>query len=137
MRTFTKSLFFFLTILPTFVFSQTDSVSKNDTALYTLTEQPPVFEGGYDAMATFMRDNFVYPKKERKANITGTCYVSFTVEKDGTITDIQVMRGVKNGKGCDEEAVRLVSTMPNWVPGKQNGKLVRTRLALPIKFSLR
>lgn len=139
MKAFKQVLFLFFIILlfPVICFSQNDSTSQNDTAIYTIVQQMPVFVGGQDAMVTFIRENLVYPKKERKTNITGTCFISFVVEKDGAISNIKVMRGVKSGKGCDDEAVRVISIMPKWAPGKQNGRAVRVNFILPIKFTLR
>ena len=63
--------------------------------------------------------------------------VTFVVEKDGSITDVKVLRGVNGGPGCDKEAIRVVKSMPPWKPGKQNGREVRVQFNLPIKFTLR
>ena len=74
---------------------------------------------------------------EREAGISGTVYITFVVEKDGSITGVNKLRGVANGPGCDKEAMRVVKSMPNWKAGKQNGREVRVQFNLPIKFSLR
>lgn len=131
MKILKKILFFSFIILPAIAFSQNDSISKKDTTIYTIIEEPAAFVGGRDALNTFFRENLIYPKRELRKNITGTCYISFTVEKDGSLSNITVMRGVKDGKGCDEEALRLMKLMPKWIPGKQNGKPVT------VKFTLR
>ena len=69
------------------------------------------------------------------AGISGVVYVTFVVGKDGKITDVKVLRGI--GGGCDEEAIRVVKSMPPWKPGKQRGKAVTVQYNLPIRFTLR
>ena len=70
----------------------------------------------------------------KNAGISGKVYITFVVEKDGSITDVKVLRGI--GGGCDEEAVRVVQSMPRWSPGKQRGKPVRVQYNLPVRFTL-
>jgi len=70
----------------------------------------------------------------RESGIEGTVYVTFVVEKDGSITDVRVLRGI--GGGCDKEAIRVVKEMPKWDPGKQRGKPVRVQFNMPIRFTL-
>ena len=79
-------------------------------------------------------NNIKYPEVARTSGITGTVYVQFVVEKDGSISDVKVVRGI--GGGCDEEAVRVVKSMPRWKPGKQRGQPVRVYFTLPIEFKL-
>ena len=76
-----------------------------------------------------------YPAMARESNIQGRVYVSFIVEKDGSVSNIQLLRGI--GGGCDEEAIRVVGAMPQWQPGRQNGRAVRVAYNLPIRFSLK
>ena len=70
----------------------------------------------------------------KESGIQGMVYVTFVVERDGSITDVRVLRGI--GGGCDEEAIRVVSAMPKWTPGKQRGKPVRVQYNLPVRFTL-
>jgi protein TonB len=70
----------------------------------------------------------------RDNGIEGTVYLKFVVDKNGKVSDVKVQRGI--GAGCDEEAVRVVSTMPNWTPGRQNGAAVNVYFTLPVKFDL-
>lgn len=105
--------------------------------IFTIVEQPPEFPGGYEELTKFIVKNFQYPQMEREAGISGTCYVTFVVEKDGSITGIEIQRGVSGGPACNKEAIRLVKLMPKWNIGKQNGRAVRARFSLPIKFALR
>ena len=103
----------------------------------TIVEQMPSFPGGESEMMKYIQKNVSYPQMEKEGQIQGTCYVTFVVEKDGSITDVKVLRGVSGGKGCDKEAMRVVKSMPNWKAGKQNGREVRVQFNLPIKFTLR
>lgn len=105
-----------------------------EAEIFTVVEESPQFPGGHDARLKFLEENIHYPDEARNSLVQGTVYISFVVEKDGSITDIRVLRGI--GAGCDEEAVRVIKLMPRWKPGKQRGKPVRVHFNLPIKFSL-
>jgi periplasmic protein TonB len=110
------------------------SESKDDGNAYSVVEDMPEFPGGEEARIKFLSKNLKYPEKAREKSIEGTVYVQFVVEKDGSLTNIKVKRGI--GGGCDEECLRVVKLMPKWKPGKQNGKEVRVQYMLPIKFIL-
>jgi protein TonB len=83
----------------------------------------------------YLSDNIKYPSIARETGITGIVYVTFVIEPAGSVSSIVVLRGVAGG--CTEEAVRVVSEMPDWTPGKQRGKPVRVQMNLPVKFVLR
>jgi periplasmic protein TonB len=87
-------------------------------------------------MYRFIKENTFYPEAEKKAGIEGTVEVSFIVEKDGSISDISVLKGVPGGQGLDKEAIRIIEIMPAWVPAKNSGYIVRQQYRLPIVFSL-
>lgn len=97
-------------------------------------ENPPKFPGGIDDFYKFLGDNIKYPEEAAKQEIQGNVFVSFIVERDGSLNDIKIDRGL--GYGTDEEAVRILKLSPKWEPGTQNGKTVRVKYNLPIKFSL-
>ena len=118
-------------------FAQKSKSENNTEAPLTIVEQMPEFKGGEKARQKFIQKNIEYPQVEKEAGIMGTCYITFVVEKDGTITGAKVLRGVTNGPGCDAEALRVINKMPKWKPGKQNGKKVRVQYNLPIKYVLR
>ncbi|NVO18518.1 MAG: energy transducer TonB [Bacteroidetes bacterium] len=101
---------------------------------FTVVEEMPAFPGGETKMLQFLRENIRYPEQARENSISGTVYVSFVVGKNGNISDIKILRGI--GGGCDEEAYRVVKSMPAWIPGKQNGKAVPTQFNMPIIFKL-
>ena len=99
-----------------------------------MPEVSPEFAGGMDALYQYLAENIQYPKQAKTDGVQGRVMVRFVVEKDGSITDAEVLRGI--GGGCDEEALRVVNAMPNWTPGMQNGEAVRTKFTLPIVFKL-
>ncbi len=105
--------------------------------IFTFVEQQPSFEGGEGEMMKFIQKHIQYPQMEKEAGVSGTCYITFVVEKDGRISNVNLLRGVSGGPGCDKEAIRVVKMMPSWKPGKQNGRDVRVQFNLPIKFSLK
>jgi protein TonB len=99
------------------------------------SEIQPSFPGGETARIMYLLDNLKYPDIARNSGINGPVYLTFVVEPDGSISNIEILRGI--GGGCDEEAIRVVQNMPNWIPGKQNGRPVRVQLSMCIKFSLK
>lgn len=109
------------------------NVSVEDS-LFTVVEEMPEYPGGSEAMMKFLVENIKYPEQARKDSIQGRVFVNFIIEVDGKVSNTKVLRGI--GGGCDEEAVRVVSLMPAWTPGKQRGKNVRVAFNLPIKFAL-
>lgn len=115
--------------------SSAESIEEEVEAdIFTVVEESPQYPGGEEARQKFLAENLNYPQAAREASIQGTVYVAFTVEKDGSITEPAILRGI--GAGCDEEALRVIKKMPPWTPGKQRGKAVRVRLTLPVKFTL-
>jgi len=94
----------------------------------------PDFPGGDSTRLRFLSENINYPTLAREAGIQGVVYVTFVVEKNGQIRNVKVLRGI--GGGCDEEAVRVVESMPNWIPGKQRNVPVRVQFNMPIRFVL-
>ena len=102
--------------------------------VFTVVEENPTFPGGETALYQYLADNIKYPEEAKELGIQGRVFVNFVVEKDGSVTNVRVLRGI--GGGCDEEAVRVVKAMPKWTPGKQRGIPVRVSYNLPIKFTL-
>ena len=109
-----------------------NAVKTEDTnEIYTSVEVLPTFNGDY---GKFLQKNLRYPPIARENNIQGRVIVNFVVEKDGSLTDIKVGRGI--GGGCDEEAMRVIKSSPKWNPGVQNGRNVRVNYTIPIFFQL-
>ena len=94
----------------------------------------PEYPGGDQAMMQFVADNVKYPQEAIDKEISGRVMVGFVVEKDGSISDVKVVKGI--GGGCDEEAVRVVNAMPKWKPGMDKGKPVRVSYMMPFSFKL-
>lgn len=103
--------------------------------VFTYVEVWPEFPGGEKAMYDFLATNIKYPAVARDNGIEGTVIVQFIVREDGNIDDPQIVRGI--GGGCDEEALRVVKEMPNWIPGEQNNIAVAVKYHLPIRFTIR
>lgn len=102
--------------------------------IFTVVEKQAGFPGGVGAMTKFLKENLRYPAAAERANVEGNVFVSFVVNRDGSVSDVQILKGV--GFGADEEAVRIVKAMPKWEPGRQSGEAVRSRFNLPINFVL-
>ncbi|MCB2219746.1 MAG: M56 family metallopeptidase [Bacteroidetes bacterium] len=103
-------------------------------AVFTVVEKMPTFKGGPEAFAEYFSTNVKYPDIPRKKGIDGTSFVTFIVEKDGSISNVELLRGFNDA--CDQEAVRVVKAMPAWNPGMEKGKAVRVKFNVPVKFVL-
>lgn len=107
----------------------------HEVPLLDYAEQMPVFPGGDSAFFAFLADEIKYPARAREAGITGRVYLSFVVDEHGNVSDVEILRGI--GGGCDEEAARAISKLPQWIPGKQHGQPVKVRFQMPISFATR
>ena len=102
--------------------------------IFTVVEEMAEFEGGSQAFARFLQKNVVYPKMARRMGVEGKVYVQFVVGKDGSLSDVKVLKGL--GAGCDEEALRVMKLSPPWKVAKQRGRPVRLRMVVPLNFTL-
>jgi protein TonB len=114
--------------------AQEEEAEVQEQEIFQVVENAPAFPGGDAERMKFLQDNIKYPQMARESGIQGTVYVTFVIERNGSVTDVKILRGI--GGGCDEEAVRVVQNMPKWEPGKQRGKPVRVQFNMPIKFTL-
>jgi protein TonB len=105
-----------------------------EAQIFTVVESMPQYPGGESKLYNFLNTKIKYPVMAKESGIQGKVYITFVVERDGSITDVRILRGI--GGGCDEEAIRVVSSMPKWKPGKQRGKPVRVQYNLPVRFTL-
>ena len=110
-------------------------ITAVDEEIYQVVEQVPEFKGGMDALMKYLSSNINYPQEAKDKNIQGKSLIRFVVEKDGSITDVEVARSSGNDL-LDQESLRVVKSMPKWNPGKQSGRAVRTRFVLPVMFRL-
>jgi len=107
---------------------------EEEQVIFQVVEEMPHFPGGEEALMKWLSENIRYPVIAQENGIQGRVICQFVVNSDGSIVDIQVVRGVH--PSLDEEAVRVIKSMPKWIPGKQRGKPVRVRFTLPINFRL-
>lgn len=123
-------LVFFLMAL----FSCRKEEAMLEEPIYIGVEVAPEFPGGDVEIRNFLNKTLNYPSEAIKAKVQGRVITQFLIEKDGTIGDVKILKGI--GYGCDEEAVRVIRLMPKWIPGKMEGKVVRVYFTLPISFTL-
>lgn len=109
--------------------------SPEEDEVFTFVEQLPEFPGGQGELQRFIAENIKYPEMARKNNIQGVVVVRFIVRPDGSTENFEVVRGI--GGGCDEEALRVMRSMPDWIPGSQNNRIVSVKMTVPIRFVLR
>ena len=102
--------------------------------VFVIVDEEPQFPGGQEALYKWLEENIKYPEQAKENGIEGKVYVTFVIEKDGSITNAKLLRDI--GGGCGAEAVRAVKTMPRWIPAKQRGETVRVQFNLPITFTL-
>ena len=105
-----------------------------ETKIFTVVEQMPMYPGGDAALMGYLRDNIHYPTVAAENGVQGRVVVGFVVERDGSITDVNIIRSVD--PSLDREAMRVVKSMPRWTPGKQNGSAVRVKYQVPVTFRL-
>ncbi len=113
-----------------------DEAPEEETAdeVFLVVEDPALPPGGYPAFYEYISKNLKYPAQARRMGIEGKVFVQFVVDKDGSLTEVQAVKGI--GAGCDEEAVRVIKGAPKWSPPKQRGKPVKQRIIVPIVFQL-
>jgi protein TonB len=113
----------------------TNTQASLDTSkVYGFVEQEPTFPGGPKKWLEYIKANLKYPEAAKADHAEGRVFVTFVVERDGSVTNPKILRGI--GNGCDEEAQRLLKNSPKWNPGMQNGKTVRVQYIVPIDFKL-
>ncbi|MBQ8065607.1 MAG: energy transducer TonB [Prevotella sp.] len=116
------------------VIAQPEPPKEEETKVFDVVEQMPSFPGGPAALMQFLSSNIKYPVVAEENGIQGRVVCTFVVEKDGSITDVRVVKSVD--PSLDKEAMRVVKSMPKWIPGKQNGSAVRVKYTVPVTFRL-
>lgn len=120
-----------------FIFLPQESMSQTnplEPGVMTEVDEQPLPLGGMEEMYSFFKKSMKYPAQAKEKGIEGTVVTTFLVQKDGSLTDVEILRGI--GGYCDEEAIRLIKSMPTWQPGKIKGEAVVTRMRIPVRFKL-
>jgi len=108
--------------------------SKLNGEVFTIVEDTATPTGGMDEFYKYVAHNLKYPAQARRLGVEGKVFIEFVVQTDGSITDVKTINGI--GAGCDQEAIKVIQSSPNWTPGKNKGVVVKQRVVLPISFSL-
>ena len=118
----------------TTVSAQKTVVAEKNQQVFDVVEQMPEYPGGPGALIEYLSQNVKYPEDAKQQKIEGRVLATFVVETDGSVSNVEVVKPAF--PSLDAEAVRLLSAMPKWIPGKQNGKVVRVKFTVPISFNL-
>ena len=121
-------------VIEEYVPVEVEEEEVQEQEIFQIVEEMPSYPGGEQKLMEYVAKNIKYPQIARETGIQGRVFVGFVVEPDGSVSNVKVLRGI--GGGCDEEAVRVVKSMPKWKPGKQRGKAVRVSYMLPVNFKL-
>lgn len=124
-----------LMLMATVAMAQHNRGNAGKDKVFDVVEEMPQFPGGQVELFNFLSDNVKYPADAEKKKIEGRVIATFVVDKDGSITDAEIVRSVY--PSLDAEALRVINAMPKWIPGKQSGKTVRVKYTVPLTFSLK
>ena len=119
----------------TTVSAQKTVVAKKNQKVFDVVEQMPEYPGGQAALFEYLSKNIKYPADAEKKKVEGKVFVTFVVDSDGKISDVSLLKKVF--PSLDAEAIRVISAMPNWIPGRQKGQAVRVKYTVPIMFRLK
>lgn len=132
-----KAFMAILLFITTTSFAQQDS-TEEDNVIYDIVsiQDAPEFPGGDKELFIFLQKNIAYPREERDNCVQGKVFVTYVIDTNGSVINVELYKGIPNGPLCNNEALRVVKLMPKWIPGKQNGKIAKVRYILPISFKL-
>ena len=111
-----------------------DNMKPNKDGVYQIAEEMPQFPGGEKALMEYIAKNLTYPQEARDKGVEGRVFIGMVIEKDGSVSNVKVLRGIS--QECDAEAVRVISSLPKWKPGKMKGEPVQVSYQIPINFKL-
>ena len=123
-----------ITRIEEYVPVEVEEEEVQEQEIFQIVEEMPSFPGGEAKLMEYVAKNIKYPQIARETGIQGRVFVGFVVEPDGSISNVKLLRGI--GGGCDEEAMRVIKSLPKWKPGKQRGKAVRVSYQIPVFFKL-
>ena len=121
-------------VIEEYVPVEVEEEDVQEQEIFQIVEEMPSFPGGEAKLMEYVAKNIKYPQIARETGIQGRVFVGFVVEPDGSISNVKLLRGI--GGGCDEEAMRVIKSLPKWKPGKQRGKAVRVSYQIPVFFKL-
>lgn len=121
-------------VIEEYVPVEVEEEEVQEQEIFQIVEEMPSFPGGEAKLMEYVAKNIKYPQIARETGIQGRVFVGFVVEPDGSISNVKLLRGI--GGGCDEEAMRVIKSLPKWKPGKQRGKAVRVSYQIPVFFKL-
>lgn len=128
-----KSILLLTSIVLTFCSSIAFSQNTSDeNTIYVKVDKMPEFPGGQVALVKYLSKNIKYPAKYKKEKVNGRVFVSFVVDKTGKVGQAKVVKSLN--EECDKEAIRVISMMPNWIPGEKDGNKVNVQFGLPVNF---
>lgn len=122
------------TVIEAVVEVEEEEVEEEVDKVFTIVEDQATPEGGMTSFYKYISKNLEYPRQAKRMGVQGRVFLEFIVDKDGTITNVKVLRGI--GAGCDEEAMRILKESPKWKPAKQRGRPVKQKMTFPINFKL-
>lgn len=130
-------LFIFLALTKQTCFAQSTNANttvytNGDQVVYTRVDKMPEYPGGQVALVKFLSKNIKYPSKYKKDKVNGRVFVSFIIDKDGKVTSAKIVKSLN--EECDAEAIRVISKMPDWIPGEKDGIKVAVQFGLPVNF---
>lgn len=132
---------YFLLLFLTTVLFKVQAQTPTDTLVYEMDDSlstitPAVFPGGDEAFARYIFNRLMYPEDAKAQGIQGTTHIQFIIETDGSLSNIKVVHGKGLSPSCDQEAIRVISDSPKWTPAMKNGKPVRSKRTVRVKFAL-
>lgn len=116
------------------IIAQASKTDSTKIKVYSKVDVMPEFKGGEEKMTNYIQKHLVYPPKAYKEGRGGISYISFVVERNGSLSDIKVVKGASGGTDLDEAATAVIKAMPKWKPGKLHGKKVRVHYTIPVRF---
>lgn len=135
-----KTPMLLLFIVSAYALAAQTPVATEDIIACPVLYKMPMYPGGEDSLKAYLMRTAKYPQKAKDASTYGTVYVTFIVNEDGCISDVKLLKGIvgrAGGRECNEEAMRVVREMPNWIPGDQEGKPVKVQYNIPITFTFK
>ena len=122
---------------PVVAYPLVNSLDIQADSVYDFAAIMPEFPGGQHALKNYLQSNLIYPEDAKELGIEGKVFVSFVVLEDGSVQQVAILRGINGSKSCEKETQRLIKSMPNWIPGKNDlGQIIKVRVKIPVVFRL-